>query len=171
MVFTETLLRIRELRCSNASRVSWSCMLSAALLGYGCTPSSASCLRRRPQSHYLLPNCAATVDSAIPCVSQEHVSAGTIPPDDGWTPLGRKISIVQCAWRCATTSCSPVRRRTWRLHVSESPRNGAPLYPQVDAVASVQQTRLGATFWAPRPTDIRASSSPTLPVYRSLNDS
>src|SRR5258708_11400594 len=89
MTLSEMLLRIYELQCNNARRASLSCMLSAALLGSGCTPGyHLLAPAPPPQSHYLQPNSGATVDGVVPDTTQQHVSEGTIPPDDWWTLLG-----------------------------------------------------------------------------------
>ena len=150
MTLTEMLLRICELQCNVARRASLSCMLSAALLGSGCTPGYHLLPPAPPpQSHYLQPNSGATVDGVVPDTTQQHVSEGTIPPDDWWTLLGSQDldRVVRLALANNQSLASAQAHLAAARQRIASVRG--PLYPQLDAVASIQRTRFGATVLGP----------------------
>jgi NodT family efflux transporter outer membrane factor (OMF) lipoprotein len=161
MTLTETLPRICELQCNNGRRASLSCMLSAALLGFGCTPGYHLLPPAPPpQSHYFQPNSGATVNGVAPDTTQQHVHEGTIPPDEWWTLL--RSQDLDRVVRLALTNNQSLASAQAHLGAARQRIAAArgPLYPQFDAIATAQHTRFGAPELGPL-----AASFPAFSAY------
>jgi len=160
MILIETLVRTHRGLCMNARGAAASFVLSLALLGSGCTPGYHLLSPSPPaQTHYLQPN-SEPVDAGSADTSRQHVSEGKNPPDEWWTLLGSADldRVVQLALannhslRSAEGHLAAARQR---IGVAKG-----PLYPQIDALASAQRTRLGAPVLGPE-----AAAFPTFSAY------
>jgi NodT family efflux transporter outer membrane factor (OMF) lipoprotein len=142
--------RICELRCSNARRAFLSCMLSVALFGSGCTPGYRLLPPAPPsESHYLQPNSGPTVDVVVADITQQHVSEGTNSPDDWWTLLRSedldRVVRLALANNQSLAAAQAHLAAAWQRVASAR----GPMYPQLDAVASIQRSRFGAPVLGP----------------------
>ena len=155
----ETVLRTRRRPC-NASGAASSFLLSLALLGSGCTPGyhllSPS---PPPQTHYLQPN-SEPVDVGSADTTRQHVSEGKNLPDEWWTLLGsadldRVVQLALTNNQSLLSAEGHLAAARQRIGVARG-----PLYPQLDALASAQRTRLGATVLGPQ-----AAAFPTYSAY------
>ena len=160
MTLIETLLRTREPPCINARGAASSFVLSLALLGSGCAPGY-HLLSPSPstQSHYLQPN-SEPVDVGSADATRQHVSEGKNPPDDWWAlleseDLDRIVRLALANNQSLSSAEAHLAAARRRIAVARG-----PLYPQLDAVASAQRTRLGATVLGPE-----AEAFPTFSAY------
>jgi NodT family efflux transporter outer membrane factor (OMF) lipoprotein len=134
--------------------------LSLALLGSACTPGYHLLPPPQPpQSRYLQPN-SEPVAAGSADTARQQVSAGKNPPDDWWKLLGSED--LDQVVRLALTNNKSLGSAEAHLAAARQRIAAArgPVYPQVDALASAQRTRFGATILGPE-----AEAFPTFSAY------
>jgi NodT family efflux transporter outer membrane factor (OMF) lipoprotein len=164
MTLVETVPRTREPPCVNTRGAASSFALSLVLLGSGCTPGYHLIPPLPPpQTHYLQPN-SEPVDVGSADTPRQHVSEGRNPPDEWWTLLGsgdldRVVQLALANNHSLSSAEAHLAAARQRIAVARG-----PLYPQLDALASAQRTRFGATALGPLAETFPAFSAYTAGV-------